>query len=268
MVKADPGQIEQVLVNLAVNARDAMPNGGTLTIATTHATLRAREAQQIDVAPGDYVVLSVRDTGVGMTEDVKQHLFEPFFTTKGPGKGTGLGLPTCYGIVKQHGGHIEVASAPQQGATFTIYLPCATPHAPAAAQPAAIESSLLLRGAETVLLAEDEPAVRAMASRILRAYGYHVLEAADGEAALDLAQTYGQAPINLLLTDVVMPRMNGRLLAEQLLRLYPAIKVLYTSGYTDDASVHFGWQELGIDFIQKPFSPMALARKVRNVLDS
>jgi signal transduction histidine kinase len=268
LIKADPGQIEQLLVNLAINARDAMPDGGQLTIETANVIMDDRDAQQyVGMIPGLYVLVMVSDTGIGMTETIKEHLFEPFFTTKGMGKGTGLGMATCYGIVKQHGGHIEVSSAPQQGATFNIYLPLVEVHgtAPALRHNAVDE---LPRGTETVLLAEDEPAVRALTSRTLRAQGYIVLEAANGEAALILARLQNMARIDLLLTDVVMPRMGGKTLAEQIVTLHPGIKVLFTSGYDDAAIARFGWPDSTVAFIQKPFSPSALAHKVRAVLDS
>jgi two-component system cell cycle sensor histidine kinase/response regulator CckA len=265
-IKADPGQLEQLLVNLAVNARDAMPDGGKLTIETSNIVLTEAVARQhVGITAGPHVLLVVSDSGLGMSEAIKQHIFEPFFTTKGPGKGTGLGMATCYGIVKQHGGHIEVSSEPQHGATFKIYLPQVEPRG----DPSALRSSdtgELPRGTETVLLAEDEPAVRALASRVLRTQGYTVLEAADGEAALHLARSQG-TKIDLLLTDVVMPRMGGQLLAQQIVTLYPAIKVLFASGYVDNAIVHFGQLAPGVEFLQKPFSPSALARKVRSVLD-
>jgi signal transduction histidine kinase/CheY-like chemotaxis protein len=267
-IKADPSQIEQVLINLAVNARDAMPDGGKLTIETTNVVLDDQRAQQhLDVTTGPYVLLTISDTGIGMTEAIKQQIFEPFFTTKGLGKGTGLGMATCYGIIKQHGGHIEVYSEPQQGATFNIYLPrVEADDAVSTRRRPALEQ--LPRGTETVLLAEDELAVRALAGRVLRAQGYSVLEAADGEVALNLARSREGLRIDLLLTDVVMPRMGGKTLAEQIVSMYPGIKVLFTSGYTDDTIVHFGRLDPGVAFIQKPFSPSALAHKVRDVLDS
>src|SRR6266508_4319860 len=267
-IKADPGQIEQVLINLAINAHDAMPDGGKLTIETTDVVLDDKHVQQhLDVTTGPYVLLTISDTGIGMTEVIKQQIFEPFVTTKGLGKVTGLGMATCYGIIKQHGGHIEVYSKPQHGATFNIYLPrVEADEAVSARRRATLEQ--LPRGTETVLLAEDELAVRALAGRILRTQGYSVLEAADGEAALNLARSREGLWINLLLTDVVMPRMGGKTLAEQIVIMYPGIKVLFTSGYTDDTIVHFGRLDPGVAFIQKPFSPSALAHKVRDVLDS
>jgi signal transduction histidine kinase/CheY-like chemotaxis protein len=265
-VKADPGQLEQVLLNLAVNARDAMPRGGKLTVETNNVTLDEDYASQhVDVPAGEYVLLSVSDTGIGMTEEVKTHLFEPFFTTKERGKGTGLGLATCFGIVKQSGGHIEAYSEVNRGTTFKIYLPrlkeAISP------VPGRAKSGDLPRGTETVLLVEDESAVRELASRMLRQQGYNVLEAANGEEALRVAGEYAGEEIHLLLTDVVMPRLGGTELADQLKVMRPDIKVLFTSGYTDNAIVHPSILESGMAFLPKPFSSQMLARKVREVLD-
>jgi PAS domain S-box-containing protein len=267
LVRVDPGQIEQVLVNLAINARDAMPGGGKLTIETRNAALDDLYAQQrLETSAGAYVLLAISDTGVGMDAEVQSHLFEPFFTTKAAGKGTGLGLATCYGIVKQHGGAIGVYSEVDQGTTFKIYLPRAV--APLRDSPRREGVEGLPRGAETVLLVEDEVSVRALAARVLRAQGYTVLEAADGDEALALARELGGATIDLLLTDVIMPQTGGRALADRLVALLPSVKVLYMSGYTDDAIVHHGRLEPGIAFLHKPFSPAGLARKVREVLDA
>jgi PAS domain S-box-containing protein len=249
-VRADPTQVQQVLLNLAVNARDAMPHGGRLSLATRDA--------------GKYVLLAVTDTGCGMTEEVKAHLFEPFFTTKRPGEGTGLGLPTVYGIVKQSGGHIEVESQPGAGTTFRVYLP-RTNEAPAEEKPEATGPAP--RGSETVLLAEDEDGVRALVRQVLRAGGYAVLEAQDGAEALGLA-ALPVGPIHLLVTDVVMPGLDGRGLAERLAGRHPGLKVLYLSGYTDDEVVRRGVSQEEVHFLQKPFSPAALVRKVREVLDA
>lgn len=267
MVRADPGQIEQVLVNLVVNARDAMPHGGRLVIETAHAHFeRPAGPQPGNMLQGDYCMLAVCDDGTGMDEAVRQHLFEPFFTTKEAGRGTGLGLATCYGIVKQHGGSIWCYSEPGQGTTFKIYLP-SVGDAPAAQRPARNQAGALPSGSETILLAEDEPSVAALAARVLREQGYTVLEAANGDEALGIAHARHERPIDLLLTDVVMPYMSGSALAVQLLAHQPSLKVLYMSGYTDSAIVQHGRLQPSVAFIQKPFSPAALARKVRAVLD-
>jgi two-component system, cell cycle sensor histidine kinase and response regulator CckA len=267
LVRADHGQIEQIVVNMAINARDAMPSGGTLTIETSNVQLDHDYAHRhISVTPGRYVMLAISDTGTGMDEETQAQIFEPFFTTKAPGRGTGLGLATCYGIVKQHGGTIWPYSEPGHGSTFKIYLPQVEAPAEQLALPASVDG--LPRGAETVLLAEDEPAVRMLAARVLRAQGYTVVEAENGDAALRVARAWMGAPFDLLLTDVVMPRMSGKVLAEQIKELFPASTVLFISGYTDNAIVHHGQLDPGIIFLQKPFSPAALARKVREVLDS
>ena len=263
--RADPGQIEQVVVNLAVNARDAMPDGGTLTIETSNVTLDERYAREhAEAIPGDYVLLAVSDTGTGMTAEVKTHLFEPFFTTKGVGKGTGLGLATVYGIVKQHQGHISVYSEPGQGTTFKVYLPRAKEEAEVSAP--TVKATSMPRGSETVLVAEDEWAVRGIALRVLKELGYTVLEAVNGTEALRVALAQGQK-LDLLLTDVIMPEMNGKALAERLTVLWPGLKVLFVSGYTGETIARQGILGEGRAFLPKPFSPEALARKVREVLD-
>jgi PAS domain S-box-containing protein len=265
-VKADSGQIEQVIINLAINARDAMPSGGKLTFETANVALdEAYARQHPEVAPGEYVMLVVRDTGAGMTGEVKGHLFEPFFTTKEAGKGTGLGLATTYGIVQQNRGHIEVDSTPGQGTTFRIYLPRFVDTAGIALEHD--KSSILPQGAETVLLVEDEPAVREVATRMLREQGYHVLVAANGDEALQLARSHAKDKIHLLVTDVVMPRLSGKVVAEQLKVFQPDMKVLFISGYADDTIVHHGAVDATLAFLQKPFSPALLAHKVREVLD-
>jgi nitrogen-specific signal transduction histidine kinase/CheY-like chemotaxis protein len=263
-VKADPGQIQQVLMNLAVNARDAMPEGGTLTVETTNVDLSEDYARRhLGVVPGPYVQLAVSDTGVGMTPEVQAHIFEPFFTTKTPEKGTGLGLATVYGIIKQSGGNIWVYSEPGRGTTFKVYLPRVDETAPA---------NVLVdpppdprRGQETVLLVEDDDKVREVVSLALRDAGYTVLEAHGGVAALALAGR--REPIHLVITDLVMPGMSGRELVEQWRERHPETRALFMSGYTDATAPRQGGLGSDAAFIQKPFAPNALARKVREVLD-
>jgi signal transduction histidine kinase len=265
-VRVDPGQFEQMIVNLAINARDAMPNGGKLILETSNVALTQDYAyQHAGMTPGRYVMVAVSDTGAGMTDEVKAHLFEPFFTTKGMTAGTGLGLSTVYGIVKQSSGYILVYSELGHGTTFKIYLLRSEEEADV--QPAREVAGSLPRGSETVLLVEDEPLVRGLASRVLREHGYKVLEAANGFEAMRVAQMHAEEQIHLLLTDVVMPGMNGRELAESLGPLLPKLKVLYMSGYTDQAIVYHGVLEKGMNYIEKPFRVDALARKVREVLD-
>jgi PAS domain S-box-containing protein len=263
--KVDPTQIEQVVVNLAVNARDAMPMGGKLTIETANVVLdEAYATHHLEVEPGEYVLLAVSDTGTGMSDEVKVHLFEPFFTTKEKGKGTGLGLATVFGIVKQNKGHVWVYSEPGQGTTFKIYLPRVSEDAAKPVQP--LLQSAAARGSETVLLVEDETVVRELVRDILAAQGYRVLAAQDGVEALQVAGEH-EGPIHLLVTDVVMPRLSGKALADQLRSGRPEMRVLYTSGYTDDAIVHHGVLDEGVAFLSKPFELEALAHKVRDVLD-
>ncbi|OLC08399.1 MAG: hypothetical protein AUH41_08365 [Gemmatimonadetes bacterium 13_1_40CM_66_11] len=261
-VKADVSQIEQILMNLAVNARDAMPTGGKLTIETTNVDYDPERQQRSDGST-EFVMLAVTDTGTGMDEATKARIFEPFFTTKQPGKGTGLGLATVYAIVTQAGGFIWVYSELGHGTSFKIYLP----QVDAVATTAAVARVDLPRGTETVLLVEDAAAVRAVARQVLQRQGYNVLEASDGEDALHLAARY-QGTIDLVLTDVVMPRAGGRELAERLLTVRRDTRVLYMSGYTDDSVVRHGILEGGVAYLQKPFSPEGLARKVREVLDA
>jgi signal transduction histidine kinase len=264
-VKADPGQIEQVIMNLAINARDAMPWGGKLTLETRNVELDEKyAASHASVKPGPYVLLAVSDSGAGMDKEVLEHIFEPFFTTKEQGKGTGLGLAMVYGTIKQCGGFIWVYSEKGKGATFKIYLPLVEEGEEGEATQAVEERPLT--GTETILLVEDETGVRGLAEQVLADYGYRVLAASRGEEALRLA-AQSDGPLHLLLTDVVMPGMSGRELAERLHPSKPGLKVLYMSGYTDEAIVRHGVLEEGVEFLQKPFTPQALARKVRQVLD-
>ena len=264
-VKADAGQLEQVIMNLAVNARDAMPDGGQLTIETANVEMDEAYVRKHAVARmGRYVMLAITDTGVGMTEETKTHIFEPFFTTKESGKGTGLGLATVYGIVKQSGGFIWAYSEVGQGTTFKIYLPRADEPADRAT-PAAPTGSL--GGTEAILVVDDAPAVRLAVRTVLERHGYSVFEAMNGEAAVELAAKH-RGPLDLLITDVVMPGMSGRAVAQRLAAERPGLKVLYMSGYTDDTIVRHGVLEPGIRFIQKPFVPDVLAQRVREVLDT
>jgi two-component system cell cycle sensor histidine kinase/response regulator CckA len=264
-VKADPGQFQQVLMNLAVNARDAMPDGGTLTVETANVDLSEDyERKHIGVVAGPYVQLAVSDTGVGMTPDVQAHIFEPFFTTKGPEKGTGLGLATVYGIIKQSGGNIWVYSEPGRGTTFKVYLPRVDEGG--ATGVLMDPPPDLRRGHESVLLVEDDDKVREVVSLALRDAGYTVLEARGGAAALALAGSRTE-PIHLVITDIVMPGMSGRELVERWRTRHPETRALFMSGYTDATAHQQGGLPAGAAFIQKPFAPSALARKVRAVLD-
>ncbi|MBW2741090.1 MAG: response regulator [Deltaproteobacteria bacterium] len=267
-VKIDPGQIEQVIMNLAVNARDAMPKGGKLTIETDNADLDKNYFREHDIKgekPGHYVMLAVSDTGSGMDKKTREHIFDPFFTTKGVGKGTGLGLSTVYGIIKQNNGFVWVYSEPGQGSTFKVYLPKVKGDAePEEKKQSPVED---LGGSETVLIVEDDDSLRNFAQEVLQSYGYRILVAENGEDALRVSKEY-ESPIHLLLTDVVMPKMGGKKLAERLQPLYPQMKVIYMSGYTDNAIVHHGVLEPGLNFLEKPFTPEGLARKVRKALGS
>jgi PAS domain S-box-containing protein len=267
-VRADPGQLEQVAMNLVVNARDAMPNGGTLTIRTTHARVRPDEpAADGSVPAGDYVLLEVADSGVGMSESVRSRIFEPFFTTKEKGRGTGLGLATSYGIVKQSGGYISASSREGEGTMFRIYLPRVEGEPVAADERAVPAGALVARPGETILVVEDEPAVRAVAVRTLRNAGYAVLEAIDGEHGLEVASAH-PGKIDMVLTDVVMPRLGGRELIEQLKPIRPKLRTLFTSGYTDDAFIRDGLLDEDILLLHKPFAPVVLLTRVRQILDA
>jgi len=262
-IKADPGQIEQVIMNLAVNSRDAMPNGGRLTVRTSNAILDEAEAsRRHPITPGPYVLLTVSDSGVGMTEETKAHIFEPFFTTKELGKGTGLGLATVYGVVKQSDGYIWVESAPGKGTTFEIYLPQVAGAASVEIKPAA---PAIPRGCEMILVVEDEPGVRELACQFLKVKGYSVLEASNGVDALRVAGDYA-GEIHLVLTDMVMPRMNGTELAVKFKAIRPQTKILFMSGYSEFSSTHRNPGPMPTFMVQKPFSPISLVAKVREVL--
>jgi signal transduction histidine kinase len=266
-IKADPGYVGQVLMNLVVNARDAMPNGGKITVATSNATLdENHERAHPGAIPGDYVMLSVSDTGTGMTDEVKAHLFEAFFTTKPKGKGTGLGLATCQTIVQQSGGHICVYSEVGKGATFKVYFPRVEQPLDVPAGP--IQTGPLPRGTETLLIVEDEPALRHLARDVLEAQGYEVLRAANGQHALHVAREHKGSPIRLVISDVIMPQMGGKVMAEWLNSAYPGLKILFTSGYTDDAIAHHGVLDASMAFLPKPYTPETLTRKVRELLDA
>jgi two-component system, cell cycle sensor histidine kinase and response regulator CckA len=262
-VRADPHQLQQVLVNLAVNARDAMPTGGILTITTANVEVSAAMAESYtSISPGPHARVLVSDTGIGMAPEVRAHVFEPFFTTKGSGRGTGLGLATSYGIIKQHGGAIWVTSAVGQGTTFSIDLPAVAE--PVEAAPERAEYAALPHGTETILLVEDETSVRAFTERVLRSLGYTVLTAPDGAQALGLAQAFPQ--VDLMLTDIVMPGMSGPVLATRLMRQRPRLRVIYMSGYAEHASLPIGARS--VVMLQKPFTQTDLARLVRSVLDA
>ena len=266
-VQVDPSSIEQVLTNLAVNARDAMPQAGKLVIETQNVEL-AEEYVRLhpDVTVGEYVLLAVSDTGTGMSEEVQKHLFEPFFTTKEKGKGTGLGLSTSYGIVKQSGGLLDVYSEIGRGTTFKIYLPRI--HAEPGSLTGPLKPAVMSRGTETVLVVEDDLLVRSFTNRVLCGQGYRTIEASNGEEALRLAEKRGPGQrADLLSTDMVMPRIGGRELAAQLKVFWPKIRIVFTSGYTENISIHQGMLNNGDGFLQKPFSPVVLASKVRETLD-
>lgn len=269
-IKADAGYVGQVLMNLVINARDAMPNGGTLRIATgsvmlnEHSGPGARPPE--GAVPGEYVTLSVSDTGTGMTDDVKVHLFEAFYTTKLSGKGTGLGLATCRTIVEQCGGHIGVSSEIGKGTTFTIYFPRV--EQPLDVPVPSVQAGPLPRGTETLLVVEDEPSVRHLARSVLEAQGYTVLSAPNGQDALHVVREHTGPPIRLVVTDVIMPLMGGRVMAEWLKTTNADLKFLFTSGYTDDAIAHHGVLGEGVEFLAKPYTPSTLIRRVRELLDA
>jgi len=265
-VKADSGQVGQVLMNLVVNARDAMPYGGKLTIATNNVELDENYARtHTSVIPGHYVMLSVSDTGTGMTEEVKELVFDAFFTTKPMGKGTGLGLATCKTIVNQSGGHIDVYSEVGKGSTFKVYFPRIAQAPDIVAR--SMRNGPLPRGTETLLVVEDEPSVRHLACGVLQNQGYEMLSASNGQDALHVARQHKGSPIRLVVTDVIMPLMGGKVMAEWLRITYPDLKILFTSGYTDDAISHHGVLEAGVEFLPKPYTPATLVRKVRELLD-
>jgi signal transduction histidine kinase len=264
-VFADPAQIEQVLVNLAVNSRDAMPRGGKIVIETSNTHLdESYAAGHPEVVPGDHVCLSVSDNGGGMSEEVRQRIFEPFFTTKEQRTGSGLGLAAVYGVIRQSGGHVQVYSEPGVGTTFRIYFPAADGDASCLVRPSRMAE--VPHGTETILLAEDDDSVRAVIVEHLGDLGYTVIETRDGRQAIEAARRVAQ--VDLLLTDVIMPGMSGRELAAQLAADRPGLRVLYVSGYTDEAIVQHGILEPGTEFLQKPFSPGALGCRVRQILDA
>jgi CheY-like chemotaxis protein len=267
-ILVDPGQMEQVIMNLAVNARDAMPQGGKLTIATSRVQLdQSYAAEHVGIVPGPHVLLAVSDTGTGMDNATLARMWDPFFTTKEIGKGTGLGLATVFGIVRQSGGTIWVSSELGRGTTFEVYFPIADGAAKARVSPASAAPARVLRGTETVLVVENEEAVRVLACAILRKHGYDVLEAQSGGDAFLLCEQHPSV-IHLLLTDMVMPRMSGRQLAERLHVIRPEMKVLYMSGYTSDPVLRHGVLQASVAFLQKPLTPEALSHKVRDVLES
>ena len=266
-VKADAGYVGQVLVNLVINARDAMPNGGQLSITTSNVTLDENDVRaHPEVVPGDYVMLAVSDTGVGMTDEVKAHLFEAFYTTKPKGKGTGLGLATCQTIVKQFGGHIAAHSELGKGTTFKVYFKRVDQPLEVVAHP--VQNGPLPRGTETLMVVEDEPSVCHLANNVLTNQGYTVLRAMNGQEALRVAREHQGPPIRLVITDVIMPQMGGKVMAEWLKSSDPNLKILFTSGYTDDAIVHYGVLDPGVAFLSKPYTPATLTRKVREMLDT
>ena len=266
-VRADPGYLGQVLMNLVVNARDAMPGGGKLTIGTTSVQLDENYVRaHPGVIPGEYVMLSVSDTGTGMTKEVQARLFEAFFTTKPLGKGTGLGLATCRTIAQQSGGHIEVYSEVGEGTTFKVYFPRV--EQPLDGPSSLIPTGPLPRGTETLMIVEDDPALRDLVSGVLESHGYEVISASNGHDALRLAQEKTGPPIRLVIADVIMPLMGGKVMAESLKINHPKLQILFTSGYTNEAIAGHGVLETGVEFLPKPYSPATLLRKVRELLDN
>jgi signal transduction histidine kinase len=266
-IKADPSHVGQVLMNMVVNARDAMPHGGELVIRTRNVDLaEPRETTRGTIPPGSYVQLVVRDNGVGMSQEVQEHIFEAFYTTKAKGIGTGLGLATCNAIVKQCGGFIDVISRPDAGATFEIYFPRVEQPLDVKARP--VPSGPLPRGTETVLLVEDDPALNRLAGRTLRKLGYTVLCTSNGEEGLRLALEHRGRPLSLVVTDVVMPQMGGQMMAERLAPLFPELKFIFTSGYAGEILARHGALKAGASVLPKPYTPSILARKVRDVLDA
>jgi two-component system, cell cycle sensor histidine kinase and response regulator CckA len=265
-VLADPGQVHQILLNLAANARDAMPAGGRLTLATRSVDVRdGASGSALGLGPGTYVRLEVADTGLGIDRNTQKQIFDPFFTTKRDAGGSGLGLSIVNGIVRQLGGAVTVDSEPGRGAKFQVYFPASEVQADAVAAGVAVKEPGVAGGDATVLVVEDQEAVRRFACMALDGYGFRILEAEHGAAALELARQH-DGPIHLLLTDVIMPNMNGRELAERIVPLRPQIKVLYMSGYTEDVMVQRGLMERGFEYIAKPFAPQALAQKVTEAL--
>jgi len=265
-IKADPAQVEQVLMNLVVNARDAMPSGGRIIVETANVDLdKAYASEHVTVKPGSYVMLAVSDTGTGISAETAAHIFEPFFTTKGGTKGTGLGLATVYGIVKQSGGYIWVYSEPGKGATFKVYFPRVDEQAEASTRGSKATSTK--RGSETLLLVEDDDAVRELTEEVLSSQGYKVITASGPKQAEEIAAARGKE-IDLVVTDVIMPTLSGRELVKRLMAMNPKLRVLYMSGYTDNVIAQGGVLEEGLAFLQKPFTPRTLTQKVREVLDT
>jgi two-component system cell cycle sensor histidine kinase/response regulator CckA len=268
-IRADSGYVWQVLLNLVVNARDAMPQGGKLIIETSPVTLDEAYVRAHPAArAGEYAMICVSDTGSGMSNEVKAHLFEAFFTTKPAGKGTGLGLVTCQTIVRQCGGHIEVVSELERGTTFKVYFPQIDQPVSVAIHAARPKTGPLRSGIETLLVVEDDPAVRHLAQGVLQSKGYNVLTAPNGHDALRVAREHKHAPLRLVITDIVMPRMGGTAMAERLKTIYPHLKILFTSGYTEDAIAENSALGSGVEFLPKPYSPATLLKKVRELLDS